>query len=120
MKFETYIVSLRYINRHLSEAALLGQLAEEAAELAQAALKYQRIHMNENPTPVNENEAACAFYEELGDVLCCVDAILYPYCKTGHGVAQVNAQRKAIRWAERLFDKLHPKDTAKTGEDANG
>ena len=35
----------------IGTAALLEQLAEESAELAQAALKMARKMRNENPTP---------------------------------------------------------------------
>jgi hypothetical protein len=38
--------------------ATLEQLAEECAELSQAALKLARLHRGENPTPVTEQEAA--------------------------------------------------------------
>lgn len=37
----------------IGTAALLEQLAEESAELAQAALKMARKLRNENPTPEN-------------------------------------------------------------------
>lgn len=37
----------------IGTAALLEQLAEESAELAQAALKMARKLRNENPTPKN-------------------------------------------------------------------
>lgn len=37
---------------YIGKAAMLEQLAEEAAELAQAALKCARIERGENPTPV--------------------------------------------------------------------
>ena len=36
----------------IGKPAMLEQLAEEAAELSQAALKLARVIRNENPTPV--------------------------------------------------------------------
>ncbi len=57
--------------KDLSESARLEQLAEEAAELAQAALKLARIQRKENPTPVQESEARRALDEEFADVLLC-------------------------------------------------
>ena len=49
-------------------AAMYEQLAEEATELAHAALKYARIIRGENPTPIPEKAAAFAVIEELSDV----------------------------------------------------
>ena len=42
----------------IGEAAALEQLAEEATELAHAALKLARAMRKENPTPVKKEEAA--------------------------------------------------------------
>lgn len=52
----------------LGKAELLAGLAEEAAELAQAALKYRRAIDGTNPTPKSEAEALAALYEEIADV----------------------------------------------------
>lgn len=52
--------------------AVLGQLAEESAELAQAALKLQRIVMGKNPTPVTMEEAKANLLEEATDVTLCL------------------------------------------------
>lgn len=46
---------------------LLG-LAEEAAELAQAALKLHRVLDGKNPTPVPLADAIKALHEEIADV----------------------------------------------------
>ena len=46
----------------------LAQLAEEAAELAQAALKLRRALDGTNPTPLRESEARAALAEERTDV----------------------------------------------------
>ena len=46
-----------YISKKVPEGALLCQIAEEDAELAQAALKYRRTMSEENPTPVQAVEA---------------------------------------------------------------
>lgn len=48
---------------------LLCQLAEEASELAQAALKLRRTIVPGNPTPVTKEEAEAAVLEEAADVL---------------------------------------------------
>lgn len=59
------------IENLIGKPALLEQLAEEAAELTQAALKYARILRNENPTPVTEMEAYNNVMEEYTDVIQC-------------------------------------------------
>lgn len=57
-----------YIRQQLSEEARYEQLAEEAAELAQAALKVARIMRGENPTPMSIEEARKNLVEEYSDV----------------------------------------------------
>ena len=61
------------IQAHLDDAELLTQLAEEAAELAKAALKLRRAITGKNPTPVSKAEALSALAEEIADVdICCL------------------------------------------------
>ena len=60
---------------NLSEPARLEQLAEEAAELAQAALKLSRILRAENPTPMPEEAARKNLTEEIADVMVVVDSL---------------------------------------------
>lgn len=52
----------------LGECELLCQLAEEAAELAHAALKLRRVIEKENPTPCTEEECREHLNEEVADV----------------------------------------------------
>ena len=59
------------IANKIGKAAVYENLAEEAAELAKAALKYARILRNENPTPVTEMEAFNSVIEEYTDVIQC-------------------------------------------------
>ena len=63
------------IAKHLSVAELLTGLAEEASELAQAALKLRRSLTQVNPTPVTDDEAFEKLYEEAGDVELYMDAM---------------------------------------------
>lgn len=61
---------MRYIHENLSQRALLEQLAEEAAELSQAALKLIRAQEDsENPTPKSRLACLCNLDEEIMDVL---------------------------------------------------
>ena len=48
--------------------ALYEGLAEEAVELAHAALKMARIMRGENPTPADLGDALAKLKEELGDL----------------------------------------------------
>lgn len=57
---------LKAIDRRVSEEYMLRQLAEECAELAQAALKLIRAVNHE--TPMSELEARLHFIEEMADV----------------------------------------------------
>ena len=90
-----------YIRRRLGEPELLAQLAEEAAELAQAALKYRRAMSEKNPTPVTRVDAAKHLLEEMADVELC----MYMLNNEADDVkiADIMA-RKANRWFNRLKD----------------
>ena len=57
------------IRDNVHELERLAQLAEEAAELAQAALKLRRVYKRTgNPTPVTLQGAYQNLLEELADV----------------------------------------------------
>ena len=56
------------IKQHLPQDELLAQLAEECAELSQAALKLRRALTGINPTPVTAEEARANLIEEIADV----------------------------------------------------
>ena len=55
--------------------AMLEQLAEESAELSQAALKVARILRGENPTPVLLGSAKAHLQEEYTDVIQCANEL---------------------------------------------
>ena len=63
------MTDLEYIAENLSEEDILCQLAEEAAELAQAALKLRREITQTNPTPVSDEEAVDSIIEEYADTI---------------------------------------------------
>lgn len=56
------------IKLHIPQDELLAQLAEECAELSQAALKLRRALTGINPTPVTAEEARANLIEEIADV----------------------------------------------------
>lgn len=85
-----------YILSVLDERTLLEQLAEEASELAQAALKFIRAkQLNNNYTPLTAGDAYLNLREEMRDVLTVASML---------GLAEYNDCKnpKIRRWAERL------------------
>ena len=87
------------IKQHLPQDELLAQLAEECAELSQAALKLRRALTGINPTPVAADEARWNLVEEAADVYNVLGLLLD---------AEDNAEiysiirRKKERWLKRL------------------
>lgn len=93
---ETIANDKNYIRDVLSERTLLEQLAEEASELAQAALKLIRAaEYSNNPTPITLQEAEVNLDEELHDVLAVASLL---------GIIDYDDDEnpKWKRWAERL------------------
>lgn len=85
-----------YILSVLDARTLLEQLAEEASELAQAALKLIRAaEYSNNPTPITLQEAQVSLDEELHDVLAVASLL---------GIIEYDDDEnpKWKRWAERL------------------
>lgn len=89
------------VREHLSQEELLTQLAEEATELAHAALKLRRANMATNPTPVLSADAYANLLEELADVKNCVSALGFDHVVDQMHVTRV-ARQKMQRWVDRL------------------
>lgn len=87
---------IRCIREHTPDATLYEQLAEEAVELAHAALKYARVLRKESPTPITPIQAEIAVEEEYNDLL--TVAIVAPAATQ----ANLMIESKLTRWAERL------------------
>lgn len=85
------------IRAMISQEELLAGLAEEATEMAQAALKCRRTLTQLNPTPVKFPDAAQSLMEEIADVLLYLDVL-------GVGLSDVagTMDRKLSRWVQRL------------------
>lgn len=96
---ETMQEYIRYVHAILGERTKLEALAEECAELTQAALKLIRAKLdNENLTPVSEDEAIANLTEEAADVCGCLYLLgIFP-APFEHPIYY----RKFKRWAERL------------------
>lgn len=92
---------IEVIREALPRDVLLCQLAEEAAELSQAALKLCRAITGTNPTPVTVQEAYEGLLEEIGDVDNCLVVL---GCDRSLDVvrASMAANEKLHRWADRL------------------
>lgn len=87
------------IKQHIPQDELLAQLAEECAELSQAALKLRRALWCNNPTPVTAEEARANLVEEIADILNVSDLLLEI-----DDVDEIYdiVQRKRERWLKRL------------------
>jgi hypothetical protein len=84
-----------YIEKQIGRAALLEQIAEEASELAKAALKEARVIRGENPTPVTLDEAHNYVIEEYTDVIQCSRELDLK-------IDDEQIHKKDIRWHERI------------------
>ena len=87
------------VNYIITNEELLRQTAEEAAELAQAALKV--IRSVRGTTPISEQDALDNMAEEIGDVQNCIDILFkrFPWMKDK---AEDSAEKKLERWKDRL------------------
>lgn len=87
------------IKQHLPQDELLTQLAEECAELSQAALKLRRALTGINPTPVTVDEARKSLVEEAADVYNVLGRLL-----DAADNAEIYSiiRRKKERWLKRL------------------
>ena len=91
------------IQKEIGTAACLEQLAEEATEFAQAALKYARVLRGENPTPVTFDEVKRKLVEEYTDMSVCV-ARVSSICYVDYRLYT----DKLHRWIQRIEDtKCH-------------
>ena len=100
------MTDLEYIAENLSEEDILCQIAEEASELAKAALKLHRALTGTNPTPVSVSEAQNDLIEEYGDVLGAflVLASKYDCVNDINTAVNANIDTKYQRWAQRIKD----------------
>lgn len=94
--------NLEYIRSQMSLPELLTVLAEEAAELGQAALKYRRTLIKGNPTPTSERSAYANILEELGDILNSLEAM---ELDLNNPIIHAFRKSKIERWAERLHEE---------------
>lgn len=106
----SYIDDKRYVLEHIDRRTLLEQLAEEAAELSQAALKLIRAEgLSSNPTNRNTLIAQEQLNDDVTDVLMMVDALKIP-------VLESYANYKWQRWADRIKEYLDRRNVTNVSE----
>lgn len=88
---------LNNISDKMGLAKLLAQLAEETAELGQAALKLRRALDGTNPTPVTAPDAILNLQEEMADTL-----LLMLMVGFDPSYAERTIRRKIPRWIGRI------------------
>lgn len=104
------MTDIEFIASKLSREDILCQLAEEATELAQAALKLRRAITGTNPTPVSESTATDDLFEELADVAVAEEAYFasisdnYRQREGLKDLVGCIAKDKRKRWVQRLKD----------------
>ena len=91
---------MNIIKKKVPVVELLAGLAEEASELAQAALKLRRVFDGTNPTPLSEEDAIQHMYEEIADV----NLYLFMIDINLNAVSEI-IQKKQKRWEDRLRSK---------------
>lgn len=90
--------------------AMLEQMAEEAAELAQAALKLARVLRAENPTPVTLEEAKMNLTAEFTDVQHCAGEL-----KLETDWQQIDAKNR--RFKKRMDEMVLDRERARIREE---
>lgn len=93
--------SLDIVRDHLDQEEILTHFAEEAAEMAQAALKLRRAYTGVNPTPISAKDAYQGLLEEIADVSNCIAALGFDRGIDRMTVSRI-ASEKMTRWAARL------------------
>lgn len=89
-----------FIRERVNPRERLAQLAEEAIELAHAALKLRRAMGGSNPTPTAPEDAIAQIKEELADVTLLVRLL---YLDTNPTELEEICRRKLLRWRDRLL-----------------
>lgn len=100
---------VKTVCKYLPDVELLCQLAEEAAELAQAALKLRRAIDGTNWTPKTLEECKAALAEELSDMENALAALDYSTTLLDYDKVHGIQSAKMHRWAKRL-EEHHAND----------
>lgn len=95
--------ALDFIRATVPPGELWAQLAEEATELAHAALKLRRSTGGANPTPVEPDAAFGQVMEEVADVTLLLHVL---QLDTTPDALQVCMDSKLLRWRNRLEESM--------------
>ena len=95
MEKQKTVKEMAFVLTELSTRTLLEQMAEEAAEVSQAALKLIRARGNGNPTPMDAEEAWEWLEEEMSDLFMCATLL-------NLDLLEPLDNPKWERWAERI------------------
>ena len=79
----------------------LAQVAEEAAELAQASMKLARIKAGDNPSSKTKEQAIEDLVEEIADVKNAIDALRLDDVLPS-GAVEIVERQKLDRWYKRV------------------
>lgn len=98
-----------YIRSHYTKKELLTRLAEEASELAQAALKLRRAMADKPDTPVSIKDAKNSLDEEIIDVFVLLDMLhlCAPYKRSMFDAGYVYK-------IQRLYNRIRKQDSNET------
>ena len=94
----------QFIREKVPKEEMLALLAEEATELAHAALKLRRVYDGKNPTPVTHEEAFENLKEEIADVRLIIDVL---GMDKNHMERCMMQSSKLKRWVQRLEEANH-------------
>lgn len=86
-----YTEMLNYVKENVDFKERLAQLAEEATELAQAALKLRRALDNVNPIPVNPYDAFSNLLEEIDNVVLCIKTLDVMEILVNEGIEKIES-----------------------------
>lgn len=97
-----------FITLCIGEPEVLAQLAEEAAELSQAALKLRRAITGKNPTPKSENDCRFDLLSEAADVFVCIRELGFLF--EDSPIAYRNIFNRVVadktaRWCNRIMEE---------------
>lgn len=95
------MTTVDYISEKLPYLEALAQLAEEAAELAHAALKMRRAMDGTNPTPTTITQAFHDMKQEFSDVWASALVLGFDDPDVMEEIKRMT-EAKTVRWAENL------------------
>lgn len=91
----------KYVRDTLPTRDKLEQVAEEAAELSQAALKLIRAYgLSDNPTPTTCEQALSDFSEETQDLFCVLRLVFTD--SRWERITNIDDYPKYRRWEDRM------------------